>query len=358
MVAFFNERAFRARPGFISTKPQISYLHQYCESLGVRTLLFEAEYVDRHFSEDFGGYYVRCFENYHKKCSRLHFFTKIFTGEKIEELLNAKAPSETDQISNELGYSGFVVIKPLPETVVGRTCLQPFPPAAKFPTVGQQRVNLFGIDLGVKSIPFQEQDHEVAACATSALWTVLEGTARLFQHQIMSPLEITRSAQVKMPMFGRSFPNDGLNMYQMADAVRHLGLELDIIEVRQSFLLQAAAYAYLRGSIPVLLGIDFNLNFKKSSELHAVALTGYNVTARKPRPITAANFHLLATRVGRFYAHDDGVGPFSPIELNSTSHRLQTSWIASGKRVQAYPDQFWFPCTVKFEVHSSTFSKG
>src|SRR6185437_7191964 len=151
--------------------------------------VYEAPYIDRHFSEDFGGYYVRCFGQYRKQCARIHFFGSDFSQQRVEQLLVALTPSK--DISDELNYLGFVVVKPLPETVVGRTCLKQQQALPKFPTLRQQKVNFFGIDLEFDSLPFQEQDNEVAACATSALWSVLQGTAKLFEHKILTPLEIT-----------------------------------------------------------------------------------------------------------------------------------------------------------------------
>ena len=58
--------------------------------------------------------------------------------------------------------------------------------------------------LRVKSLSFQEQDHEVAACATSALWSIFHGTGKMFQHPILSPVEITKVAFEIMPLDTRA----------------------------------------------------------------------------------------------------------------------------------------------------------
>ena len=130
----------------------------------------------------------------------------------------------------------------------------------------------------------------------------------------------------------------------MAGVVRHVGLEADVVDVTKRYLLQACAYAYLRGKVPVLLGIDFNLDPKKRRpELHAVALTGYRMSAGRAKPLMATKFKLAATKIDRFYAHDDGVGPFAPIELGP-ANRVITSWKdQQGKRIKARPDQLLIP---------------
>jgi hypothetical protein len=344
LIAFFVEGAFESRDGYISRKPQITYLDEYCRQVGIRTLLYESEYVDRHFSEDFGGYYVRCFGSYRKKCSRLHLFASELSHEDLAKIFSGTTHNGSSDWSDKLGYRGFIVIKPLPETVVGRTCVWPAPSTASFPTLRRQSANLFGIDLSLMSLPFQEQDHEVAACATSALWSVLHGTARLFEHPILSPLEITRSAQAKLPSPGRALPNDGLDMYQMADVIHQLGLEAEILDARRKFLLQAYAYAYLRGGVPVLLAIDFNLKGRGDPELHAVALTGYQMGKKSGKPITETRFRAVATRITRFLSHDDGVGPFSAIDFSNTDNLVRTSWLNRRKqRLDARPEQLLVP---------------
>lgn len=344
LVALFLAGAFHARDEYVRRKPQLAYLHDYCLQSKTKSLVYEEQYVDRHFSEDYGGYYVRCFGQYPKRCSRIHLFSSALDKRAFDRILGTKPDSDLSFVSRE-HYQGFIVVKPLPETVVGRSCLAP--PLSQsngvYPTLTPQRANLFGIDLSLSSLPFQEQDHEVAACATSALWSVLHGTARLFEHAVLSPLEITRIALSTLPLFGRALPNDGLDIYQMAGVVRHVGLEADVIDATERYLLQACAYAYLRGKVPVLLGIDFNFDRNKRPELHAVALTGYRIGASKPKPTLQTKFRLSATKIDRLYAHDDGVGPFSPIDFGP-NNQIVTSWKDSkGQRAKAQPGQLLIP---------------
>jgi len=81
-------------------------------------------------------------------------------------------------------YLGFMVLKPLPQTIVGRTCFKTYPDDGNrrhFPTLHKYSSNLFGLPLTVNSLAYQEQDKVVAACATSALW--LPNTQRLQRGQ-------------------------------------------------------------------------------------------------------------------------------------------------------------------------------
>jgi len=125
----------------------------------------ENDYIDHDFLEDFAAYYVRCFSTYSKVCARLHFFNIEFTQGDFEEYLKSSADVKISPDSLQKGYLGFVVIKPLPQTVIGRTCLKTYPPEDRryFPIARSYNANLFGTELTIRSLAFQEQDKVVAA---------------------------------------------------------------------------------------------------------------------------------------------------------------------------------------------------
>ena len=125
LIALFLSGAFKPREDYIRTKPQIAYLHDYCLQSRTKSLVYEGEYIDRHFSEDYSGYYVRCFGRYPKQCSRIHLFTSALDKRTLDRILAARpARSALTTIAPE-SYQGFIVVKPLPETVIGRTCISP-----------------------------------------------------------------------------------------------------------------------------------------------------------------------------------------------------------------------------------------
>jgi len=210
----------------IDGKLHTSYFDDYFNVLKAKTILIENGYVDRDYLEDFSAYYVRCFSDYKRKCSRLHFFREEFQDKDLEQFLQ-KSTSVVNVDMLQQSYLGFVVVKPLPETVIGRTCLEAYPSdngRRHYPIRRKYSVNLFGCQLSIKSLAFQEQDSVAAACATSALWSEFQGTGRLFQHAIPSPIEITKAATSGFPLSTRSLPSKGLNIIQMAQAIRSVGL--------------------------------------------------------------------------------------------------------------------------------------
>lgn len=56
------------------------------QEYGSENIVVEKEYIDRDFLDDFAGYYVRCFTDYGRICSRFHFFRESFGEPEIERL--------------------------------------------------------------------------------------------------------------------------------------------------------------------------------------------------------------------------------------------------------------------------------
>lgn len=108
----------------VHQRRQIGYLSGYLGDIGAKTAVIENEYIDRDFLEDHVLYYSRCFHDYDRKCHRVHFFSKVYSEEDIDEIIvGGNADGFHDFTAS---YLGFVVVRPLPETIVGRTCLVPY----------------------------------------------------------------------------------------------------------------------------------------------------------------------------------------------------------------------------------------
>lgn len=314
-------------PAKLKNKGHISYLTEYLGRIGTRTIVVENDYIDRHFLEDFAGYYVRCFQEYNRHCKRLHFFRFDFDETLIDSAIRAQEPDQIDKLT--ASYLGFIVLKPLPSTIIGRTCLRTYPDdnrSRSFPVCQSYSANLFGLPLSVVSLPFQEQDRDVAACATSSLWSALHATAETFGHSIPSPLEITKSAESAAPLESRMLPNRGLNTLQMAAAIRSVGLEPLVLKADDPGAVKSAAYAYLRARIPVLLNATI-LDIKANRKIgrHAMVLSGFSTQGGAPGPLLGQDSPIFqAQAISRLYAHDDQVGPFARLRFDEKG--ITTSW--------------------------------
>lgn len=316
----------------ISSKLHLEYFAGYFGDLNAKLIVVERRYVDRDFLEDYAAYYVRCFADYKRYCNRLHFFRCDIAEDQLRRVLQGEDDAATVEALQK-DYLGFVVAKPLPTTVVGRTCLITYPPEGRryFPNTRDYDAHLFGIDLTIRNtLAFQEQDNVVAACATSALWSVFQGTGKLFQHPIPSPVEITKAAAERLPSSTRLLPNRGLNLEMMAHAIRSVGLEPLWINgaatTADHYTLKGAAYAYLQGHIPMILGITLIDTTHTPATLmgkHAVALTGYSLGDGAIQPYGSMGFRLRASRIDKFYVHDDQVGPFARMGFDGAKFTYQ-----------------------------------
>lgn len=298
------------------------YFNDYFSALKAKTMVIENHYVDQHYLDDFAGYYVGCFSEYGRTCARIHFFDLDFNSAEFDGLLKGKSKKLTEAILNK-GYIGFVVVKPLPTTIIGRTCLRTYDGKGRnFPITRDYSASLFGINLTVKSIAFQEQDTVAAACATSALWSAFHCTGEVFHHYIPSPVEITKAAKVGSIELSRVLPSKGLTYPELAQGIRAVGLEPLIVGGGANrHALSSTVYAYLKGQIPVVLGI--NLYTKKHDFIgkHAVTITGYRLSPGPQRTGTGGSILLRADRMTRIYAHDDQVGPFARMVFDTVQEK-------------------------------------
>jgi hypothetical protein len=360
----------KADADLIAKKTHLVYFQSYFGKIGAKTIVAENEYVDRDFLEDYAAYYVRCFHTYDRKCTRLHFFDTAFTTTDFDKLLRGES-GILDPTLLKNSYLGFVVVKPLPETVIGRTCLKTYDDGQGrrcYPITRPYESNLFGIDLPVDSLAYQEQDSVVAACATSALWSAFHGTGILFQHAIPSPVEITKAASTNFASESRNLPNHGLTIEQMALAIRSVGLEPFVVGASDDFIFKSTLYAYLRGRVPVLMIgwlVDITGGNSVSMGKHAVAVTGFGCTNGHAGIGGPGGFLSKCCFIDRIYAHDDQVGPFARMLLDGTTVNfgtvaqpqnmmsLSTSWKgAAGTvgHVRFVPDTLLVPLYHKIRI--------
>ena len=285
-------------------KKQVDYVFRYLSDLGAQSILLEFEYVDEDYLDDFSKFYVRRFSSRGHKCARLHFF-----ADKLNHAAFDKAPFDfsQDAFSNRLQrcYLGFMVVKPLPKTFIGKTCLKKYNPAQESESqrllLRRYDVNLFGVDLYVESIAFQEQDKVVSACATTAIWSALHALQWPQLRDIPSCSEITTNAINFIEGSSNSFPSKELSNKQILrsldmEGLRHHSESIRAIGEKEFF--DTVKY-YIESGLPLILGASV-YKVREHMELskvagHAVTVLGYKVS-------TSGN---------ALYVHDDRLGPFA-----------------------------------------------
>ena len=328
-VCQFNrefDSLFTAPSGQIDTdwpSLQMKYMDVYLDSLHCRTIVHERHYIDRHYIEDFSLFYSRSLRDYPNFCQRLHFFSSEFDGEHWSELVRRANEGGREEVERQLAeqYLGFMVIKPLPGSPIGRTVLRTFARSApgggrrEFATIRPYPVSLAGLSLSVDGVAFQQQDQGVSACATTALWSALQRTAPLERLSSPTPAQITEAASRYMLPGGRALPSEGLNFHQLCEAVRATGLAPVLLASISPPEDQAHVATYLQSGLPVLLGIVP----LAGGEGHALCGVGLRLGAVQPVTDPNIRYRDGATAVERIYVHDDRLGPYASARLKSTT---------------------------------------
>jgi hypothetical protein len=303
--------------GEVAKKAQLQYICSYLEvdHIGCETVVSEAEYIDRHFLEDYSEYYARCFPSHPRKCARLHFFSSCFSEQEFRAALNNS--DDKFILMLQESYLGFAVIRPIPHTVFARVCLVPYKGILENPNgriiTRPATASLFGIQLTVNALPFIEQDKVVSACATSALWVALSANNEMPLNSIPSPSHITKSASVGSTEATRTFPTTGLFPAQILRGLRCFGLEASIAWNNKSTIseLKSLLYAHLKNDTPVILGGELYRKEKESAQYvgpHLICAAGYSMEITDRQKNDSLN--LWSEFIDKLYVHDDRCGPY------------------------------------------------
>lgn len=289
--------------------------------LNCKTVVFELDYVDKDYQDEFAAFYSKAFKKYPARAVRLHFFAAVVTVADLQRI-----DSFQDQ------YLGFLVLRPTDLQQVGRTMLKPTL------TDGDKEfihcrvsftAHILGCKLVVDGMPFIQQDSQVGACAQASLWMLARYMSRRFGYREFLPAEINHLAKVKGAM-GRAFPAEfGLTVEQMLDALEGMGLPalsysyltldecsnhidkayvlvptLDPKKVKEHCdsvrvaKLADIAYRYIESGLPVIL----------CTSNHALVCIGHTYD----HEVAAA---AAIQRIPDFIVHNDNAGPYQKMPI-------------------------------------------
>lgn len=298
----------------LGARPQAIYLRRYLEDLGAATVVTEPYYFDRDYLAEFAAFYCVSASGYENVCQRLHFFNQVIDRTGLETAL-AGDQSAAQRLRD--AYLGFVVIRPIPASPLGRTVLGWYADqhSATLPRVvtpsREYECHLAGLRLNVTGLAWQQQDSAVGACATIALWSMLHSSALDGHHALPTTASVTRSAHRTTPFGKRVFPNAGLNIQQLCEAIKEHGLSPvvvpgDVLRAghqpgfsRERFA--ASCAAMIRSGYPTLVLGDL------AGSGHATCAVGFRSAAPPPAPQGMVVHH--DADIPHIYIHDDNLGP-------------------------------------------------
>ncbi|MFI5451354.1 hypothetical protein ACHMWN_04280 [Pedobacter sp. UC225_61] len=205
----------------------------------------------------------------------------------------------------------------------------------KFWGLRDYKIHFLGKELVIKSLAFQEQDNVLAACATTAIWSMLNKASINFHTTLKVPSEITKDADKLQNDGNRLFPNKGLGTLQICQAIDNSGLAPEVRtgteeitdhyeevdEFIDNLYLKKIIYAYEPIGIPIILGIK--VPNKGSYGYHAVAVCGHKLCDKDNKLYNSNPY--IANRIEKIYVHDDQYGPFARVPFVEPNG-IATQW--------------------------------
>jgi hypothetical protein len=273
------------------SNPPLERVVEIAEAHGVRSVVVEKRYIDADWRSEHAHFYGSTFRRYPSVCHRLHFFA----ADIAPDFSNVEAQADA--------YRGYSIMRPLPGSPVGRTMIQPPPELhGAVVAVAPEKVNLFGFELSITSMPFISQDAQYLRCAHASIWMVLRHANLKHGLPRQLPSDV-RDAATGGLVVGRQLPSDGLSPSQMLTALDTLGLPTGLLEAVPDSgpavrpdpgtpTLYGVACRYINSDLPPIV----------VSDSHAWVVVAW---ARMP---SAGHGALTLWR------HDDARGPFMRVE--------------------------------------------
>lgn len=327
---------------------QVRQCFRVAEANGCRTVLVENRYVDADYRSEFSNYWSLKFAGRPVFTRRLHFFADALSHRDVHRL-----PADAR-------YLGYIVMRPLPEGVVGRARLTP--PAELLEkgavlTTSTETVSIFGVDFKVTGVPFCSQDGEYVRCAHAAVWMchyhhfsrrltgrsltadLVAATPAVLTHERRLPSKGLNYEQMQavfasaghpaIPYFLGDLPDVHGIHYAKLDEIRRHNAEVDEArragdpppEKRDGGLWDTRIYSivrrYLDSGFPIVI----------ATPGHAFVLCGYYDEPEGP------------TKATRLILCDDQVGPYETLE-NALDDEQRGPWQAA---LIPLPPRVWLP---------------
>jgi hypothetical protein len=359
---------------FIKEKSHVRFLQDYLgkDGLDAKFLVVEKDYINKDYLIDYSTYYSTCFASYPKTGSRLHFFStdidlEGFKSQFYNSIIEGVNSHEKHKEFWQKNYLGYIVLKPIPNLFIGFTLLKHYNYSSdnkcyekdrNFWGIKSYKKHIFGNEVVIDSLAFQEQDQNVAACATIAIWSMLQIAAEDYYVVLQSPSEITRNSDIVAYKGNRLLPNKGLSILQMSQAITKNNL---VTEVRErtdyegdstfNLYIKKLIHAYSNLRIPPILIINLSppkdrgkdrikadyIEDEGDFDGHAIAVNGYkmrplqlvkrrnSLLSKKSKLFIREGIIWKADLIEKMYVHDDQWGPFSRM-IFSGKEKIKTNW--------------------------------
>ncbi|EMK00263.1 MULTISPECIES: hypothetical protein [unclassified Leptospira] len=323
-------------PGFsvgdLNVKQGFERLEQlWLEIKDEAIVVFEYPYVDPLYRDSYYTYYSAKHRRYERDCIRIHFFN---------------SSSVSDPADGSKSYFGFVVLRPTPHRLLGRSHISPELMKRRENAeicLSEVKVQVRGKIISSVGFPYSSQDSHTHTCAETCIWSVMEYFSQRYRDYIpVLPSKIRKVLESTYPR--RSLPSEGLTSLQISRALKEFGFGSMIYSIgssdNQKKVFYETIYTYAESGIPQILTVN-NENIS-----HAVVLIGHEV--RSVDSINHANSEKLnlyngqevdiidtASIPGKYIFQDDNHTPYqfamieNPFEYYQSNSQFQGAHVVN-----------------------------
>lgn len=235
--------------------------------------VIEYPYVDRVYRDSYYGYFSTKMTVYPRDCIRLSLFEGILDPDEFREKLDREVLQKR--------YLGFIVLRPTVPNIVGRSLISPFAlKSHDFLCISSTcPATAAAVKVIAEGFPHSSQDGETISCAETSIWSIMEYfSSKYFNYKPVLPSIIIETLRDSSNQ--RQLPSGGLNIYDMAFALKKFGFGTKIYAIAQfgEVVFKRLLSCYLESGIPILAALD---NRGTGGNIgHAVLIVGRNyVTA-------------------------------------------------------------------------------
>jgi len=311
---------------------QVTYLRSYLTGFPnakAATVVVETGHTDRHYLDEYTAYYATLLAPPAAKTTRLHVFASGFDEDLFVQFIRNAATGKLDQTQRDLSevYLGYITVRPISSAPIGRTVVRHYGASEGRrynPAIRGAKARIAGVELSLDALPFFQQDRGVGACATAALWSALASAARSNGMRTPTPYAVTVAA-TKNLVTDRLLPaTSGLELSQLASAMREHGLSPYTVKVgNEPDLFLWTLKTYLQSGVPAVLFLG------GENEGHAVVVAGYKETsdASLSLCLPGGGRDVRTSKLTRVYVHDDRIGPYVRMDLGTkTTGKGKDKW--------------------------------